>query len=117
MRLESAMGISSPQLTFSSLRRFLAHQEGIGDTFNIENHGHAGQSPFEDVVLCLQLGWEDIGLSSGLSLVDRANVDALLFFVTHHDCTAEHDRDNAEILLRLTLFKSIVLIPSGTFDL
>lgn len=111
------MGTCRPQLTSSSLRRFLAQLEGIGDTFNIENHGHTGQNPFEDVVLRLQLGWEDVGLSSGLGLVDRADVDALVFLVTHHDCAAEHGGDNAEVLLRFALFQSIVWIPSGTFDL
>jgi len=117
MRLESAMGIGSPQLSFSSLWWFFAKLEGIRDTFDIKNHSYTSKSPFEDVVLSLQLSWEDVSFSSGLSLVDRADVDALVFLITNHYCTAENNRDYTELLLRFTLFKSVVRIPPCTFHL
>lgn len=117
IRHESATGTTSPQLTFSSLRRFLTCLEGIRDTLNIENDGHTSQSPFEHVMLRLQLRRENEGLSSSLSLIDRANIDTLLLLVTYHDSTTEHNRNNTEVLLRLTLFKPIVIVPPCTFDL
>lgn len=68
-------------------------------------------------MLRLQLRWEHVGLSSGLGLVDRANVYALLFLVTHYHCSAQYDWDNTEVLLWLTLFEAVVRIPPCTFDL
>lgn len=68
-------------------------------------------------MLRLQLRRENEGLSSSLSLIDRANIDTLLLLVTYHDSTTEHNRNNTEVLLRLTLFKPIVIVPPCTFDL
>jgi len=68
-------------------------------------------------MLCLQLSREDVSFSSGLSLVDRADVYALVLFITNHNSTAKYNWYNAKLLLRFTLFKSVIRVPSCTFDL
>jgi len=69
----------------------------------------------------LELGCEDIGVTTSLCLVNWALVDTLVFLcvmVTNHGGTAVYDWDNTEQLLWSTLFKlADSWLPTCSFNL
>jgi len=69
-------------------------------------------------MLSLQLGCEDVSISSDLRLVDWALVHALLFLaLLHQDWAAQDNWNHAELLLRFALFEAGICIPSSSFNL
>merc|ERR1711966_516244 len=77
-----------------------------------------GEDPLHWWMLSLQLGCEDVSISSDLRLVDWALVHALLLLaILHQDWAAQDNWNHAELLLGFALFEASICIPSGSVNL
>ena len=100
---------------------FFSWGEGIGDTFDIKNECNTSKDPLLWWEFCLQLGGENVSVTSILSLVAWALVDVLVYlFDSGGDdlSSAVNDWHNGELFLWSRFFKlTNSSIPSSSFNL
>jgi hypothetical protein len=105
---------------FSDDWSFFSWSESIGDTFNIEDKSDTSKNPFLSWEFGLELGGENVGVTSVFGLVDWALIDTLVNLLSGGKvcCSAVDDWYDGEKFLWSRLFKlSNSSIPSGTFNL
>jgi len=57
---------------------FFSWSESVGNTFNIKNQGDSSKNPFLSWKFGLELGGENVGVTSVFCLVDWALIDTLV---------------------------------------
>jgi len=99
---------------------FFACCESVGNTFNIKDKSYTSKNPFLWWKFGLELGGENVGVTSVFCLVAWALIDSSINLDggwKWHG-SAVHDWHDRELLLWSRLFKlSDGGIPSGSFDL
>ena len=104
----------------SNERSFFSWSKGIGGTFNIEDQGNTSKNPFLSWQFGLELGSENICVSSIFCLVDWALINSWVYLesVLKLSSSAINNWYNRELLLWSRFFKlSNTSIPSSAFNL